>query len=310
MVASPGERARHHGKTRFLETTIDAARTFSIEHEILDAADVTGRFPQFALNGDETGYFEPGGGFVRPEAAVSAQLELAARSGAVLHTDETLTGYRATSGGVSVTTSRGRYAAGVLVLAVGAWIASLLEERLAHEFTITRQVVQWYAVKGPIEPYLPARLPAFIWDSGPTSFYGLPAIDGRDGGVKVAGEQATPSATIDDVSREVRPDERYSLYDTIVGKRLPGLSRRCVRAVTCLYTTTRDGDFVIDRHPDHASVIVVSPCSGHGFKHSAAIGEEVAALALGETPKIDLTPFSLARLVEGGGPMGSGAASC
>ena len=97
----------------------------------------------------------------------------------------------------------------------------------------------------------------------------------------------------------VSDDEQYGLYDNVVGDRLPGLARRLVKAATCLYTTTPDGDFVIDRHPDHQSVLIVSPCSGHGFKHSPAIGEAVAAMALGRQPSVDLTPFALARLRNG-----------
>jgi sarcosine oxidase len=42
-------------------------------------------------------------------------------------------------------------------------------------------------------------------------------------------------------------------------------------------------------------VLVASPCSGHGFKHSAAIGEALAELAIDGASRLDLTPFSLAR---------------
>jgi sarcosine oxidase len=62
--------------------------------------------------------------------------------------------------------------------------------------------------------------------------------------------------------------------------------------VSCLYTATPDFRFVIDRHPEMANVIVASPCSGHGFKHSAAIGEALAALARGITPRVDLSAFA------------------
>ena len=36
---------------------------------------------------------------------------------------------------------------------------------------------------------------------------------------------------------------------------------------------------VIDAHPDTDRVLIVSACSGHGFKHSPAIGEAAAAWA-------------------------------
>src|SRR6185436_14933621 len=44
----------------------------------------------------------------------------------------------------------------------------------------------------------------------------------------------------------------------------------------CMYTNTPDGHFLIDRHPEHAQVLIASPCSGHGFKFAPVIGEALA----------------------------------
>ncbi len=70
------------------------------------------------------------------------------------------------------------------------------------------------------------------------------------------------------------------------------MSARSVHDTTCLYTSTADGRFVIDRHPQLAAVTVVSACSGHGFKHSAAVGEAVADGLLGRVPRVDLSSFA------------------
>ena len=51
------------------------------------------------------------------------------------------------------------------------------------------------------------------------------------------------------------------------------LNGRCLNAVTCLYTNTPDEHFLIDRHPAHPAVLIVSPCSGHGFKFCPVVGE-------------------------------------
>ncbi len=67
-----------------------------------------------------------------------------------------------------------------------------------------------------------------------------------------------------------------------------------MRITSCLYTCTRASRFIIDRHPDHPNVRIVAACSGHGFKHSAAIGEAVAQMVSVGTSEIDLTPFALA----------------
>ena len=50
-----------------------------------------------------------------------------------------------------------------------------------------------------------------------------------------------------------------------------------------------------DALPGSARVIVASPCSGHGFKHSAAIGEALAQRVIDGASRIDLSAFSLTR---------------
>jgi sarcosine oxidase len=93
----------------------------------------------------------------------------------------------------------------------------------------------------------------------------------------------------------VTKKEKDAFYDSHVRGRFAGLTDTCLRAVSCLYTVTPDYRFVIDTHPDSPHVIVASPCSGHGFKHSAAVGEAVAQLALGGRTDIDLDGFRLDR---------------
>ena len=87
------------------------------------------------------------------------------------------------------------------------------------------------------------------------------------------------------------------MHRTYVAPYLPALSERCLKAVMCLYTVTPDAEFVIDRHPDLDRVILASPCSGHGFKHSAAIGEAIAQLALDGRSRFDLSAFTFRRLL-------------
>jgi sarcosine oxidase len=59
---------------------------------------------------------------------------------------------------------------------------------------------------------------------------------------------------------------------------------------------TPDQGFVIDWHPDHHDrVLVVAACSGHGFKHSAAIGEAVAELLTRGATTIDMRPHAFTR---------------
>ena len=66
------------------------------------------------------------------------------------------------------------------------------------------------------------------------------------------------------------------------------------RAV-CLYTNTPDAHFVVDRHPQAQEVLVLSPCSGHGFKFASVLGEIAADLVTTGSSAFDLSPFAIAR---------------
>ena len=54
---------------------------------------------------------------------------------------------------------------------------------------------------------------------------------------------------------------------------------------------------VIDFHPFLPQVLISSPCSGHGFKFSSAIGEIQADLVTKGKADFDLSPFRLGRWV-------------
>jgi sarcosine oxidase len=280
----------------FLDTTIAAARRYGIAHELLDAEEIRRRYPAFRVSDEETGYFEPGAGFVRPERCVAAQLLLARRHGATLRLGEQVLEVRPDGAGAIVRTTADSYRADQVVLTAGPWLPELLAPAYAGYFTVTRQVLYWFAPRDSIEPFLPDRFPVFIWEPAglPEAIYGFPALDGAAGGVKIAsgtyGERVVP----DEVRRTVADEEIAAMY-RLVEPCFPGIGPRCVKALTCLYTVTADAGFVIDRHPEHPQIVLVSPCSGHGFKHSAAIGEAVAEWVTEGRSRLDLTPFALER---------------
>ena len=83
----------------------------------------------------------------------------------------------------------------------------------------------------------------------------------------------------DDPNAEAVPDpaivERISNW---VRDRFPAVDPEPVEAQTCLYTTTADERFILERR---GRVVVGSACSGHGFKFAPAVGRRLAELALG-----------------------------
>ena len=284
----------------FFANTVAAAERFHIPHEILDAGTIRNRFPQFSVRDDEIGYYEPDAGFLRPEACIGAELTLARNYGAEIRTNERVLGFEPSAGGVAVTTDRNTYAAEKLILTAGPWLPELIGARYAAPFKVLRQVLFWFDVEGPIAPFLPGRCPVFIWElQGPKqAIYGFPGIDGARGGVKLATQQYERTTTPDTVTREVSEDEKTAMYENFVAPYLPDLSARCIKAAACLYTVTPDAGFVIDFHPASDRIIVASPCSGHGFKHSAAIGEALADLATDGKSRFDLGPCAFGRFAK------------
>ena len=77
------------------------------------------------------------------------------------------------------------------------------------------------------------------------------------------------------------------------------MSSRCRRTVVCKYTVTPDYHFVIDHTSDTDRVWFASACSGHGFKHSAAVGEALAEMTTEGHTQFDLSAFRLDRFASG-----------
>ena len=135
--------------------------------------------------------------------------------------------------------------------------------------------------------------------------YGFPAVDGPDGGVKIAfyrkatAEPCTPET----VDRNIREDD-VSEMRAALRSFLPALDGELLQATTCLYTLSPDLHFVIGPHPKHAQVIVAAGFSGHGFKFCSVVGEILANLVVTGQAGHDIALFSPGRF-DGEPPKGA-----
>ena len=295
LVFGPADgESTQHGVTDFLGSTVAAARKHGVRHELLSFDDLRTRYPQFKLQGGEAGYFEFEAGYVFPERCVRVQLDLARQSGASLLTDCTVQEITPTSGGFRLVTEQAAVECQRLVLSCGAWVGNLAGREFAQHVQVYRQILHWIQPEND-ELFSPDRFPVFIWANEDEEglLYGFPQIKAGDG-VKVATEQYVDTTHPDRRRLDVSEDEVRNVQEFVVG-RIPQLSGHSIKAVSCLYTCTPDFNFIIDDHPRWPGCMVVSPCSGHGFKHSAAIGEAVACRIMDDSTSLDLSPFSLAR---------------
>ncbi|QNP58052.1 N-methyl-L-tryptophan oxidase [Paenacidovorax monticola] len=319
ILASRDCVAAHHGKADFVRTTMATARRFGIAHEVLRADEIRARFPQFLLRGDEEAYFEPEAGFVRPEAAIAAQLQWAAELGARLRTGETVTRIEPLGthegAGVRVHTDQGSYLAARVVLAAGPWVPGLLgaaddagARAWGAQLRVLRQTLYWFDTGANAAQYQPERFPIFIWIFGEREedyMYGFPTTDAPWPALKVATEQYAHTTTPERMERSVSDAEVRAMFESRLRGRFAGLDAqqgRVLKAAACLYTVTPDRDFLVDRLPGAPQVLLVSACSGHGFKHSAGLGDAIAeAITRPDAASPLLAPFAHARL-DGAGP--------
>jgi hypothetical protein len=184
-----------------------------------------------------------------------------------------------------------------------------------------RRVLHWY--EGDLHSHPINTTPAFIFSRQDQLVYGFPPIRQRPlpltsshtideicllskptkdstylikAGIHYApylGGKEEESCDPDLVSHEVT-EEEASQFDQIIPKYLRGIGKR-VRSKVCLYTTTSDGHFVIDKVHTHTNVIVAAGFSGHGFKFGLTVGKILVRMVCGEEVGFDLAPFSMRR---------------
>jgi len=284
-----------HGKPDFLAQTIEIAKKYHIKHEVLSAAEIKRRFPQFNLVGTETAYYEYDAGYLLPEACINAQLTLAKKQGAEINIDEKVLEIIPDGGGVVVKTNKDTYLADKAIVSPGPWIKDFVSDDYKDIFKVYRQVLYWWDIKNHDTAFLPENFPVFIWLYGKEGYYGFPAVHGVEGGVKIGFDYLESTSEPDDINRVVSKEETEAAYEKYIADRFPGLSNRCLNSAVCMITLTSDASFIIDTLPSHPQIIIASPCSGGGFKHSAAIGQVLSELALNGKSSIPIEAFSMNR---------------
>jgi sarcosine oxidase len=187
----------------------------------------------------------------------------------------------APGGGVRVTASDAVHTADVVVSAIGSWTPALLGPWLsAHgaalpAVTVTEeQPAHFPLLPGPAADE--SVWPSFVHhptDDEQPSAYGL-LTPGE--GVKVGFHGAGPAVDPDDRDRTI-DEKRLARLQHYVARWVPGVDSTRPDAISCLYDSTEDEDFVLDRV---GPVVVATGFSGHGFKFGPALGEVLARLAL------------------------------
>jgi sarcosine oxidase len=246
------------------------------------AAEVAERWPALRFDEGAAFLYQPEGAILRADEAIGAQVRLARAAGADLRERTVLDSLRPMGEGVELVTSDGEVIqAPAAIVAAGAWAAPLLHNAgvdLALRPTLEQST--HFQMEG-------SSIPTIIdWDAAPSQPPYLVPNPFRPGEFKAGSHLSGPVIDLD--TRSFDPDaDREASTIAWIGERLAS-PPQVLKTETCLYTTTPDEDFVIDRV---GPLVVASPCTGHGFKFAPLVGEVLADLVTGRQPPIPLERF-------------------
>lgn len=268
--------------------SLASARAAGLAHELLDRAEIARRYPWLVVSEGMVGFVDPGAGVLAPERIVEDQLAAATTLGAELRFDVDVHGFDAQGDGVRVETTAGRFTADALVLSAGGWLAEL-DGWTGPALEVERVTQHWFDEPVGVAPRLDA--PVLLLSDGADDATAV--FPTRAGRIKVAGHGSARVGPIAALDREINADD-VAGAERVLREFLPRHAGSHRDSSSCFYTRTPSGHFVIDRMPGTPQVAFASACNGFGFKFSAAVGEALAALALGAELPVDVSPWRLA----------------
>jgi sarcosine oxidase len=221
--------------------------------------------------------FSPDGGRCFAERTVTAAVTTARRYGAEVLYDTPVVSVQVDGDSARVRTGDREWGTPLVVVAAGSWV----EQVAGGSLTLPP-----FLVEADQPSHFRPRDPAAVWPSflhhspdaaGPAGLgFAAYGLETPGTGVKVGGYDTVAPT---DPDRRTPPDpDRTTRLAGYVEEWFPGLDPEPFGTTSCLFTSTADEHFVLDRR---GPLVVCSPCSGHGFKFVPAIGDVVVDLADG-----------------------------
>jgi sarcosine oxidase len=269
----------------------DAMAAANLPFELLDAAEIMHRWPQWRLDDDVYGSFQPQGGILPATRGLLTHARLAREHGVTLLDGTPVSAIKPRSDGVEVITPAATYGCRRLILAVDAWTNQLLAPLgAALPLVLTEEQVSYFA-SPHLDEFTPDRFPVWIWGDDP-NYYGIPLF-GEERGVKAAQDSAGRLVTLDTRTFAADP-ATVARVSRFVEERLPRMHGPILYSKACLYTLTPDRDFVVDTLPDYPQ-IALALGTGHAYKFAGLIGHILADLAVDGRTEHDISPFAVDR---------------
>jgi len=233
------------------QSSADALAAVGAEYDLLAPEEARARWPVGVPDG-WTALFQPEAGIVSADLAHRAFLDCALARGMQLCERTPVA-------------SLDDVAAEAVVVTAGPWVRKFFPDLPVRT---TRETVAYFRRDG--DP-----LPSVVELDPATRGHAMYSLHDPVHGLKAGAHHAGAEA---DADGEGEPDP--VLLEAIVewlARTYPDAGPEPVAAETCMYTTTADEHFILERR---GRVVIGSPCSGHGFKFAPAIGARLAQMAL------------------------------
>ncbi|MGX9901230.1 N-methyl-L-tryptophan oxidase [Arthrobacter sp. SA17] len=281
-----------------LASLIAAGQEHGLDYELLRGDEARTKYPDHVIRDTDVAVFDPEGGYLKSEKAVTAALIEATRLGAKFLANRKAHTIEKYGDRYIVRTDQEEIIASRVIISQGTGAGAVCKELGVH-LSVLPQVLTWFPAVDP-SVFCREGLPVFLRrseeDERPDKvrFYGFPSADGWT--VKVAG-----SVYMDEVESMEKPlswDPEY--LKPILGwvrEFLPGLIPDPVRVALCADGYTPDDTGLLGTVPGMAGVVAAVGFSGHGFKMASALGAIAADLVLDGTTATDVSFMNPARFL-------------
>jgi glycine/D-amino acid oxidase-like deaminating enzyme len=262
--------------TAIVDEAIPFAEKHSMPFEYMSVTDIRRRYEVINTADLHHAYLDPYGGYLKAREATQAVVEAFVREGGEFIQASVTPGKIASGALQNIVLSNGlSLSAASYVFACGSWLSQIFPDVLQGVITCTKQEVYYFGVPATLAKQFD-DLPVWVDVDGKDFYYGIPGNTHRGFkiGVDIRGNTFDPTNGERTLDADVLSHARKFLahrFPALQGS--PLLENR-----VCPYENSRDGNFVIDVHPEASNIVFLGGGSGHGFKHGPALGELVANL--------------------------------
>ncbi|KAE9547573.1 hypothetical protein FO519_009216 [Halicephalobus sp. NKZ332] len=260
----------------------DVLKSFDVDHEVLKGEEINSRFPHLDYDSSWHGLYDPKAGFVHADRALkAAQSVFLSNSGTIVE-NQKIVKIESSGDLVEVYSMTSKFTCKKLVVTAGTWLKSIFSDLNIHAEPELIGLTFWKVTKNH-KNFLPAnKSPVMIMSDNCEELFMIPDADypgeikfGVHIGVPIhpdkKDEIEPPKWTVD------FPAEHIKKYIKDVDFTEP------TRKVSCMYTMTKDHNYILDVHPKYPNIIIGGGFSGSGFKFGAIVGKILARMALGES---------------------------